>query len=542
MPIRAVAGIIGPVERPTGQPARRIATLLQPDTLAIALVFVVQVAVFPHFPGMHSANEWSRMFLVEALVDRREVEITGSIRDHGDINDKSRRDDRYYSDKPPGTAFLAAPGIALRRVLGGAPDLRDDTRWARILGGALPTLLLLLLLRREMADLGVSAASRGLVLATYGLGSPGFTYAVLFYGHQLTAVLLYATWFAVRRRPVGPGAAALAGFLGAFCLAVEYQSAVYLAPLAVVALVRVRPRVASIAAALAGAALPLVALGLYHQAAFGSPLKTGYSFVANPYFASVHAQGFMGVTHPKWTNLVGSLFLPSKGMLFWSPFLVLGFAGLVSFARRVGRPDAALRLVMVALPVLFVSSMVYWDGGWTVGQRHLTPLVPFLVAPAGLLLDRSRTARVAGPALAAVSVLLTGLATVVYPHLPENIPNPFHDLTVPLAAGGCVTRIGPGSAIPSWAFLGAAAAGFLLLAVHAIVAWPDRWRRKVATALVLALLPLGVYDASSRVGRLPPRQAAHERTYFVNQCRVAGRWNAPPPRLPPFFRLPRPPR
>ncbi|HOI11296.1 MAG TPA: hypothetical protein PK313_12540, partial [Myxococcota bacterium] len=124
----------------------------------------------------------------------------------------------------------------------------------------------------------------------------------------------------------------------------------------------------------------------------------------------------------------------------------------------------------------------------------------------------------------------------------ENIPNPFHDLTVPLAAGGCVTRTGPGFAIPSWAFLGAAAAGFLLLAVHAIVAWPDRWRRKVATALVLALLPLGVYDASSRVGRLPPKQAAHERTYFVNQCRVAGRWNAPPPRLPPFFRLPRPPR
>ncbi len=514
---------------------------MRPDLLAIGLVFLVHLAVFPHFPGMHSANEWSRLYLAQALVDRGEVEITRSIRERGDINDKSRVGGRYYSDKPPGTAFLAAPGLAVRRALGGGTDMAGDTRLARVLAGVLPTLMLLLLLRREMIDLGVSTASRTLVLAAYGLGSPGFTYAMLFYGHQLTAVLLYATWFALRRAPVGPGRAALAAFLGASCLVVEYQAAVYLVPLVLVALGRVRPRIASFAAALGGALLPLVALGLYHQAAFGSPFKTGYSFVANPFFANVHAQGFMGVSHPKWTNLVGSLFLPSKGMLFWSPFLILGFVGLGAFARRVGRGDAALRLVLVALPVAFVSSMVYWDGGWTVGQRHLTPLVPFLVAPAGLLLDRSRVARLAGPALAAVSVLLTGLATVIYPHLPEHIPNPFHDLTVPLAAGGCVARTSLGVTFPSWAFLGAAAAGFLLLAVFAIHAWPDRLRRKVATVVLLALVPLAAFDASSRVGRLPAKQAGHERAYFENQCRIAGRWHVAPSVSSPA-RLPRPAR
>lgn len=532
------------MEGPFGQIAPRCAAVLQPDRLAIALAFVVQLLVFPHFPGMHSANEWSRMFLVEALVDRHEVEITQSIRRHGDINDKSRRDGRFYSDKPPGTAFLAAPGIALRRALDGAPDLADDTRLARILAGVLPTLLLMLLLRREMVDLGVSPAARSLVLATYGLGSPGFTYALLFYGHQLTAVLLYATWFTLRRPTVGPGRAALAGFLAASCLVTEYQSAVYLAPLVVLALTRVRPRVASIVAALAGAALPLAALGLYHQAAFGSPLKTGYNFIANPYFANVHAQGFMGISHPKWANLVGSLFLPSKGMLFWSPFLALGFAGLVSYARRVARSDAVVRVAMVALPVLFVTSMVYWDGGWTVGQRHLTPLVPFLMAPAGLVLDRSRAARIAGPALAAVSVLLTGLASVVYPHLPQNIPNPFHDLTVPLAASGCVARTGLGVDVPSWTFLGTAAAAFLVLAVWTIHAGPDRFRRKTLIAVLLALAPLVAFDASSRIARLPDKQAARERAYFESQCRIAGRWDAQAPapvrRLP--FRPPRPGR
>ncbi len=538
VPIWPVAGIIWPVEYPTRKSAHRCATALQPDRLAIALVFVVQLFVFPHFPGMHSANEWSRLYLAQALIDRNDVQITQSIREHGDINDKSRREGRFYSDKPPGTAFLAAPGLAIRRALGGAPDITSDLRLARVLAGVLPTLLLLLLLRREMVDLGVSTASRTLVLATYGLGTPGFTYSVLFYGHQLTAVLLFATWFALRRQSVGPGRAALAGFLGASCLVTEYQAALYLVPLAIVALVRVRPRFASIAAALAGALLPLAALVLYHQAAFGSPFKTGYSFVANPFFAQVHAQGFMGVTYPKWTNFAGSLFLPSKGMLFWSPFLVLGFAGLVSFSRRAARSDAVLRVVMVALPVLFVSSMVYWDGGWTVGQRHLTPLVPFLMAPAGLLLDRSRAARIAGPALAAVSVLLTGLATVVYPHLPENVANPFHDLTVPLAAGGCLARVGLGVTVPSWPFLGVAVAAFLALVVYAISAWPERFRRQVLIAVLLALAPIAAFDGSSRISRLPQKQATRERTYFESQCRTAGRWNAPAMRPPSPFRLP----
>jgi len=536
-----VAGIIGPVEPSSAQNAPRGAPWRQPDLLAIGLVFVVQLMVFPHFPGMHSANEWSRLYLAQSLVDRHEVEITASIRAHGDVNDKSRVDDRLYSDKPPGTAFLAAPGLAVRRWLGGAPDMGRDLRLARILVGVLPTLFLLVLLRREMIAFGVSAPSRALVLATYGLGSPAFTYSLLLYGHQLTAVLLFATAFVLRSPRIGPRRAALAGFLGASCLVTEYQSAVYLVPLAIVALVRVRPRVASIAAAVAGTVLPLAALAAYHQAAFGSPFRTGYSFIANPFFASVHAQGFMGVSRPHLAPFVGSLFKPSKGMLFWSPFLALGFAGLVSFARRATRGDAVLRGVMVALPIAFVSSMVYWDGGWTVGQRHLTPLVPFLVTPAGLLLDRSRVARLVGPALAAISVMLTGLATVVYPHLPENLVNPFHDLTVPLAAGGCVARTGLGFTVPSWVFLGAAAAGFVLLAVYAIHAWPGSLRRQIATALLLALLPLAAFDASSRIGRLPPKRAAHERAYFENQRRLAGRWTAPS-RLPPPFRLPRPRR
>lgn len=538
------------------------------DRWAILLVFLVHAGFFPYFPEMHSANELSRLYLVYGLVNRGEVDINASVRQYGDINDKSQVLDDLYSDKPPGTAFLAAPFVALRQAVDGGPDPRADLHVARFVAGILPTLALLLMLRREMVELGVSAASRALALSTYGLGTLGFTYSVVFYGHQLTAVLLFAVFFLVRRRPLTPALAAGAGFLGASCLAVEYQSAVYLLPLAIVTLVRAWPprdRQASaprgsggsawaafaraVGAAFLGTIPPLVALALYHDAAFGSPLRTGYSFVANPFFAGVHAQGFMGISKPRLEPFGGSLFGLSKGLLAWSPFLVLGFAGLVAYGRALARPRtgaALLRVVQVFLPVLFVSSMVYWDGGWTVSQRHLTPLVPFLVAPAACLLDRSRVARLLAPALAVASVGMTGLATVVYPHLPENLANPFHDLTLPLLAGGCLAPFQLGIEVPPLAAAGIAGAAFAVLVLATVAWWPDGMRARVAATILMVLLPLAWYDGSSRIQRLGPDKAKAERMYFENQCRAAGRWHPDPPvdllRRPPPALPARPPR
>jgi hypothetical protein len=497
------------------------------DRLAILLVFLVQVSVFPYFPALNSANELSRLYTAWAMVDG-DLEIGPSIARFGDVNHKSKVADSFFSDKPPGTAFLAVPGIALRQALGGDRDAAADLRIARLLASILPTLFLLMMLRIEMSERGISAPTRALAIATYGLGTLGFTYGVLFYGHQLVAVLVYGTWFALRRQTIGPQSAAIAGFLAGLCVATEYQSAVYLLPLAAVFLVRARPIGPALVAGLAGAATPLAALAAFHASAFGAPWKTGYSFVANPFFAKVHAQGFMGVLSPRLVPFAGSLFSASKGLLAWSPFLALGLAGMVSHIRTSStRLDRWIRVFQVGLPVLFVSSMVYWDGGWTVSQRHLTPMVPFLVAPAALLIQRSSIAAIVAPGLAAASVMMTGLATVVFPHLPENWSNPFHDLVIPLAAGGCWVRTSLGIELPSVAFLSAAAGAFLVL-VTASIAWGPlgRMRTKMIAVVLMAMIPLAWFDGTSRIARRAPAEAAAERVFFVGQCKAAGRWDA----------------
>ena len=486
---------------------------------ALGLVLFAHLAVVPWYPDLHSANELSRLYTAYALL-RGDVEIGPSLARHGDINDKSRVADSWFSDKPPGTALLALPALALRRALGGPEDPASDLRIARLAVGVLPTFLLLLGLRREMASLGVPPPARALALATYGLGTLAFPYTVLFYGHQLVAVLVFGiTLLLVRPGPLSLPRAAAVGFLAAFSVATEYQSAVYLLPLAVFFLVRVRPLPSRLAAALAGALPPLVALGIYHDAAFGAPWRTGYSFVANPFFASVHAQGFMGIGKPRWIPFAGSLFLPSKGLLFWTPVAALGLAGTWTYARRTERPLAVLRIVQVLLPVLFVSSMVYWDGGWTVGQRHLTPLVPLLVTPAALLAVRAPWVGALAPGLAAASVMMTGTATVVFPHLPESFPNPFQDLVVPLAREGCLVPVRLGIDLPRLGSVLLLAAAFLALAVAATLALARRTRVRILALVLLVLLPAGWFAGSSGIARLDPERARNDRAFLLHLCR-----------------------
>lgn len=529
------------------------------DHTAILLVFLIQVVFFPYFPKMNSANELSRLYLTEAMVENRSFEITGFIKEFGTINDKSvMRDqsvvdgrnvksERFYSDKPPGTAIMALPAVALRHLIAGFTCLRGDMRLARLFVGILPTLLLLGFLRREMEELGVSPPIRAVAILGYGLGTLAMPYSMTLYGHQPVAVMLYVIWFLLRKKPdsvstiypesffdrhpgARPGspsmwAAAAVGFTAAFCLMTEYQAAVYLVPLAVLFLVRVRPIWKGLAFALAGAALPLAFLAFYHHESFGGVLQTGYNHIANPFFAAVHQKGFMGVRYPGLTPFVGSFFLPSKGLFVFSPFLILGFIGLVSYFRVAGRQAGWFRLVQVLLPAAFVSSMIYWDGGWTVGQRHLTPMIPFLIAPAALLMMRVQPAKNLGIGLVAASIMFTGLATLVYPHLPESIPNPFHDLTVPLFMGGCLSQALVGFDLPAYWALGVLGGAVLLLLVVASIAANRCVPCRFAAIVLLVAMPVFWWGWTSQVARLDDRAAVEKRAYFETQCRAAGRWN-----------------
>lgn len=381
---------------------------------------------FPYFESIHSANELSRLYLAMALVEDGSVSIDRQRDRLGDIHDTALRDGKRYSDKAPGAAFWAAPALWVYYTIADQPTLRGSMRIARLWVSTIPTAFLLLALLGFLREHLRDDRLRRLLVGVYALGTPATTYSLLLFGHQLSAVLVFGTFLAARRaRPV-------AGALAAAAVCVEYQNALFVLPLAVLYLIRTRFRPRPLLLGL-GAALPFAfVLGAYHQAAFGSPFTTGYSFVAS-HFAEVHAQGLMGVSWPRTEHLALCFVSPSKGLLFWSPVLALGFLGLPLL---YGREDGPITGVMVALYSLFVLGMIYPVGGWSVSLRHLTPIAPWLLLPIGLLVARLRHARPVFSGLAACALVLTGISTVVWPHYAEHLRNPFFQIGWPLARDG----------------------------------------------------------------------------------------------------------
>lgn len=145
-----------------------------------------------------------------------------------------------------------------------------------------------------------------------------------------------------------------------------------------------------------------VLLGLYNWVFLGSPFRFG-QLVLDAHLA-VEKTGSPAVWQtPLWKGAAGLLISPSRGLVVYSPILVLGLAGVVMVWQ--GRGLAALRPFAAAVPLLFVVQFKFFDwwGGWSFGYRHLVDTAPLLAVLASPALDWTLARRwrsiVAGAAL-----------------------------------------------------------------------------------------------------------------------------------------------
>jgi hypothetical protein len=157
-------------------------------------------------------------------------------------------------------------------------------------------------------------------------------------------------------------------------------------------------------------AVPLavgVALALaYNVARFGDPFQTGYTpadggFTANPV-----------------VSLPALLISPGRGILAYSPILIVALVATPAFARRHFVP--ALTLLVAGIPLALLYALWHgWHGGivaW--GTRHWLPLVPLACLPlaeayARLGRPRWKPAWIATVGILAVSLLIQLSAAVV---------------------------------------------------------------------------------------------------------------------------------
>jgi hypothetical protein len=410
---------------------------------------------------LNNPNEMVRVYMSVAAVEDGTFAIDPVIRRWGMVDDKAIRDGRLYSSKAPLQSLVGVPAyLAARPLLGalGLPvDARHVTLVLRVLGSVLFGVLLawaLIAWCRERAEVLGAEPSAGTALGlALALGTMVYPYALTFTGHVLAAATAGGCFLAVASLGhTAPGSrkwrrlALLAGFLGGAAPFAEYPAALVALPALVAGVIvtpSARARVALVGWLALGGALPF-GLGLWsHAALWGSPLATGYQFLENPGYVAVHEKGFFGVTRPKGDAFLGTLFSPGTGLFFFSPVLAVG---LLPIARRAlfGRgqrvlaapPHAFGRWIMVAalagllLELLFISGHRGWRGGWTLGPRYIIPVVVVLGFGCAEALGHRRL-RPWLMTLGAASILLTGPAAALYPHLSDVYTNPLRSFVLP---------------------------------------------------------------------------------------------------------------
>jgi len=400
------------------------------------------------FADISVPNERSRVYLAVSLVDCGRLDIDCAVDRYGAINDWARVGDHYYTDKAPGSSFLAVIPYAAARLFSEPGDwtIVGLVNLQRRLLMIPLSILGAVLLWRALARLGVSRPSATVAVAAWLLGSAASHYSTAFYGHQIVAVAILGAvyWGVVVDWPERRGAFRPATWSGMACgLAglVEYQAIPLSLIVALGVLHRARSeRDGSAIAWFAAGVAPFAALFFgYHTLAFGGPFELSYSHLVSKSIQANHTRGIGGVGLPHWDAAFGLALSLHRGFVTTSPVFIAALWGLLRLRRR-------LRLGLVISGCMITSFLAAsgadaWVGGWSFGPRLLVPVFGLAMLPLGVALDavrRSRREWMRGAVWAAIAVglLYNQLARAVFPELPSDALNPLPDVFWPMLRAG----------------------------------------------------------------------------------------------------------
>ncbi len=429
-------------------------------------LFVLLFVSFAYFYQAGGWNQNSRFALVRAITNDGTLRIDPY---QGNTGDKSFFDGHFYSDKAPGQALAAVATVApvrlIYRAFGGDPESFAGLAllsWvATVFTVGLLTASAGVVLFDLARDWGASSDAALFAALTFGLATPMWFLATIFIGHALAASCLLVAFAAAARvsaereltpmRPVAWSAypesrdrrhGLLVGLGAGWATVSEFPAAVPAVLLAGWTLASAWPlgrrRAFRLVAAMTGGAVAsAVVLMLYQWACFGSPFHLAYSSESGD-FGGMH-QGLFGITRPTWHALYQILIGEYRGLLPLSPLMLAAPLGLVLLLRRPGPPaqGAIVASTIALFYVLLNASYHYWEGGWSLGPRHLAPALPFLCLGLPPLWHaggrRGRTALLAAAVLS-FGVSTISVSTMVQP--PANVARPFRELIWPAFRDG----------------------------------------------------------------------------------------------------------
>jgi len=394
----------------------------------VALILVVSIRGLPGNPNASELNtrKWKEDGPFELSPERGRFSLTYSVVEDGSVHyslpiarfstpDLGYWKGNFVSLFAPGISFITAPGYILGKYFG-------YSQLGTVSIIAFFAFLNFLLVRSIAKKLGASGAFAWVGAFTFLFATPAYSYAVSLYQHHISTFIILLSIYLLISSANKWGSLFLVWFLCALSIVVDYPNLFLMLPVGIAALARmiyvkqedkdfklvVKPL---LILTFIGVVVPLSAFLYFNYRSYGNPLMLSGTV---PYVAQLDEQGNTvapeGGTYYSLEDISKAgtqstagffqtrnslhgfythFFSRDRGMLFYTPVILIGFLGMLVTSKR--KLPQSVTLVSIVLSNIVLYSL--WGdpwGGWAFGSRYLIPSYAILSVFVALFLTYFR--------------------------------------------------------------------------------------------------------------------------------------------------------
>jgi hypothetical protein len=376
-----------------------------------------------------TTNFRPRLLLAEAIVDRHTF-VLDAYKERL-IGDGSYYEGHYYSDKPLGSSLMMIPqyllvGKPARFILSRmtSAHVTDRVSSGLVLVFSLPLYasLMFVALYRILGVLGLTRRRFLLTLTCY-FGTLMFPFSTSGHGEMYTApLILWGVYCLLKSRSNRDYL--YAGLLLGFACLATYQ-AILIAASALMFFVLWRKGLASRILFALPVVLFLLVILAYNRTCFGSFLSfpTKYWMGGNPRTVILEV--------PILMKFADMLFLPWKGIFFYSPFLLLCIPGYRKLLKTQSLNVVSFLVFSFVFYFVFLAFNAGWYGGADFGFRYIVPVLPFLCIGAAAWMSRETRLSPIEMVLVVLSIAVCSFGAITDPHVVSTSKFPLVEYNLP---------------------------------------------------------------------------------------------------------------
>ncbi len=342
------------------------------------LFFLIVSIAYTLAPEFYSINHSSRFDLTKAIVLDQSIQIDRFV---SNTQDWSKYENHYYTNKAPGSSFVAVLPyfflVQLDRMQGIDPLQNDfnhllvsDFFATTLLSVLIAVMMFLWFQKWNKNDLH----SRWIVIS-YAFGSIGYVFSTLLWGHQTAAFFLFAAFYFifVKKKYWASGLFLGMGVLSEYTVVLALPAVLYY-------LISKKEKFNHYMQFVLGGGFPFILFAWYHYSAFGGIFSLAPTF-GNPVFGSDQQSSLSVFGIPSLKIFYELLFGFKRGLFIITPISMFAFFGLIKTWKSKNLDEkifAKISIYLIGAFLIFNTSFNGWHGGWSSGPRYLAPIIPFL--------------------------------------------------------------------------------------------------------------------------------------------------------------------